>query len=602
MSRLFGMAIMVSVLSFQSYAQVSRSAHIKSTIVKYKKAPESVFAITLTLRKISDGIARLDWTPQGDTCVLIRTDADGISIIIYTGLATIFFDTITHPYCTSAQLFYNVHIKDVSGSESNTESSYFFDANLPIDPILDNISIDSLGHPVISWMASLSKDVVRYKIQQLSPDDKWLPVGSANGNQTSFIADTMYACNGVKTFAVLAIDSCGNTSTGENAYPNALNTLMISGPPLVDECKGTAIFTWNSYNNMTPPLGGYRILRKEGTKPETLIGSTNPGVTTYTDTLGFISGVTYGYKVQAVSSDGTKTSTSCLKVFTSARPPRTNVLSINYVTVINSQYVEMRMRFSPPGSVKTIRVLRSLTANGNFETINSFSPGKNDTIISDKTAEVDQRSYYYKIEAIDECDITITSTVARTIFLTCQPNNDESNLLNWNAYEGWRSGIYNYEVYRKVNDDPFILIDTIPAETTTYTDFPPASQQGGDIISYYVLAVEGSIIAHFTPGKSVSNIVRAIRPPLVMMPNAIAPHGINNKFGPKMKYVANSGYQMLIFNKWGQQIFESPDPAIEWDGKLNGEFVPVDIYFYHLRYSSLTGDSFTKTGSLILVR
>lgn len=575
---------MISAFSFQLNAQVP--------------------IIDLQLFKINEGIAQLTWTttPIGSyEYELIRTDPSGKSDTIYPGSVLTYLDIITSPYCESTNLSYRIQIKDVSGSTSDTKFNYFSDETNPTDPVLDNISIDPIGHPVISWTSSSSIDVAGYEIQQLLPSGVWQIIGFANQPLTNFIADTLDACNRVKTFAILTVDKCDTRSTGEVTKKAPLNTIKI-GPLNINECKGTAMLTWNPYNNMNPSLGGYQIFRKEGVKPETLIGSTSPGVTTYTDTQGFISGVTYGYKVQAVSNDGTKTSTSCLKVFTSARPPRTDVLSLNYATVINSQYVEMRIRFSPPGTVKTIRVLRSLTANGNFETINSFSPGKQDTIINDKTAEVDQRSYYYKIEAIDECDITITSTIARTIFLTCQPNNDESNSLSWNAYEGWRSGIYNYEVYRKVNDDPFNLIDTVSAETTTYTDLPPASQQGGDIISYYVMASEGSIIVHSTPGHSVSNIVKAIRPPQVMMPNAIAPHGINNKFGPKMKYVANSGYQMLIFNKWGQQIFDSPDPTIGWDGKFKGEYAPFDIYFYHLRYSSLTGDSFTKTGSLILIR
>lgn len=591
---------MVSALSFQLNAQVSRSAHTKSSIVKKKNAPNESNNIALELTKLDEGHAKITWTSLGDTCELIRTDSTGIPIIRYTGLNLIFIDTITYPYCKSARLYYHVKIKGVSGSESNTENDLFSDTNRPDSPVLDSISIDPQGHPIISWAPSLSNDVYKYSIQERF-GSKWIERGVATGTQTIFTADTMDACSGVKTFTILSVDKCNNTSPGVNAYPNALNTLLLD-QPIQDPCKGTALLTWNPYNNMNPSLGGYQIFRKVGIKPETLIGSTIAGAITYTDSLGFISGVTYGYRVRAISIDGTKTSTSCSKVFVSTRSAHPVVFSLSYVTVINSQFVEMRMRFWPPGTVKTIRVFRSLLATGNFETIDTFTPGKYDTIISDKNVEVNQRSYYYKIEATDECDSVLTSAVARTIYLTCQPNSDESNSLNWNAYEGWHLGIHHYEVFRKVNNDPFILIATISPGTTTYTDLPPTLQQAGDIISYYVMAVEGSILVSSHPEQSVSNIVRAIRPPLIMMPNAIAPQGINNFFMPKMKYVINAGYQMLIFNKWGQEIFDSPDPAIGWDGKFNGEYAPVDIYFYHLRYSSLTGDSFTKIGSLILVR
>jgi gliding motility-associated-like protein len=35
-----------------------------------------------------------------------------------------------------------------------------------------------------------------------------------------------------------------------------------------------------------------------------------------------------------------------------------------------------------------------------------------------------------------------------------------------------------------------------------------------------------------------------------------------------------------IFNRWGQQLFSSKGYADPWDGKFNGDDVPVGTYYY----------------------
>ncbi len=48
---------------------------------------------------------------------------------------------------------------------------------------------------------------------------------------------------------------------------------------------------------------------------------------------------------------------------------------------------------------------------------------------------------------------------------------------------------------------------------------------------------------------------------------------------------------MLIFNRWGEKLFESDDISIGWDGTKNGVPCPGDAYVYKISYKSgaLTG-------------
>jgi gliding motility-associated-like protein len=56
------------------------------------------------------------------------------------------------------------------------------------------------------------------------------------------------------------------------------------------------------------------------------------------------------------------------------------------------------------------------------------------------------------------------------------------------------------------------------------------------------------------------------------IPNAFTPNGDghNDQFRPKYGSEI-SNYRLLIFNRFGQKLFESIDKLKGWDGKLNGK-------------------------------
>lgn len=74
----------------------------------------------------------------------------------------------------------------------------------------------------------------------------------------------------------------------------------------------------------------------------------------------------------------------------------------------------------------------------------------------------------------------------------------------------------------------------------------------------------------------------------VGMPSAFSPNadGRNDKLLP----VVTPGcpmedYSLSIYNRYGQRIFYSSNPATGWDGTFNGQPVDVGTYMYYLEYS-----------------
>jgi len=71
------------------------------------------------------------------------------------------------------------------------------------------------------------------------------------------------------------------------------------------------------------------------------------------------------------------------------------------------------------------------------------------------------------------------------------------------------------------------------------------------------------------------------------IPNAFSPYnedGINDVFMPAGigAGMGDNTYRMLIFDRWGQLVFESEDVATGWDGKINGEFANQNVYTYFI--------------------
>lgn len=60
-------------------------------------------------------------------------------------------------------------------------------------------------------------------------------------------------------------------------------------------------------------------------------------------------------------------------------------------------------------------------------------------------------------------------------------------------------------------------------------------------------------------------------------------------------------FKLLIFNRWGQIVYESTDPTAGWDGKVKGEPQPMDTYLYKARFIQ-NGQPQEADGQFALVR
>ncbi|MFM7023187.1 MAG: glycosyl hydrolase [Flavobacteriales bacterium] len=70
--------------------------------------------------------------------------------------------------------------------------------------------------------------------------------------------------------------------------------------------------------------------------------------------------------------------------------------------------------------------------------------------------------------------------------------------------------------------------------------------------------------------------------PDAFTPNSIGSNEIFKAYGTNIE-----NFEMLIFNRWGEQIFSSSDINTGWDGKTkNGFDAQIDVYVYLIKYSA----------------
>jgi gliding motility-associated-like protein len=89
----------------------------------------------------------------------------------------------------------------------------------------------------------------------------------------------------------------------------------------------------------------------------------------------------------------------------------------------------------------------------------------------------------------------------------------------------------------------------------------------------------------------------------VFIPSAITINGDLLNDGFKIEGIGEVlDFKMVIFNRWGQQIYMSNDPKKAWDGSFQGSYVPDGVYTYLIQFKYFDGKSYTFRGTITVLR
>jgi gliding motility-associated-like protein len=87
------------------------------------------------------------------------------------------------------------------------------------------------------------------------------------------------------------------------------------------------------------------------------------------------------------------------------------------------------------------------------------------------------------------------------------------------------------------------------------------------------------------------------------IPNAFSPNndGRNDYFNPTINTEIQD-YQLRIYNRVGQLIFQTTDHTTGWDGRFKGQQQSSDNYIYQVSFRNMEGKLFEYKGNILLLR
>jgi gliding motility-associated-like protein len=94
---------------------------------------------------------------------------------------------------------------------------------------------------------------------------------------------------------------------------------------------------------------------------------------------------------------------------------------------------------------------------------------------------------------------------------------------------------------------------------------------------------------------------------LVYVPNAFSPNndGFNDEFSPFVEGCVLQGYQLQVFTRWGQLVFDSTNPSEFWDGTFKGKVLQPGVFVWLLSYRLASTEGVVEkheTGDVMLLR
>lgn len=90
--------------------------------------------------------------------------------------------------------------------------------------------------------------------------------------------------------------------------------------------------------------------------------------------------------------------------------------------------------------------------------------------------------------------------------------------------------------------------------------------------------------------------------PYVFFPNAFSPNGDGENDELQLYGTPIESAYWVIYNRWGEKVFETRDYQATWNGQYKNEDLPPDTYGYYLEVLCLGGERLVKKGNVTLIR
>ena len=88
--------------------------------------------------------------------------------------------------------------------------------------------------------------------------------------------------------------------------------------------------------------------------------------------------------------------------------------------------------------------------------------------------------------------------------------------------------------------------------------------------------------------------------PFTINPNSTIEE--NRLFKPQIHGLDLNHYHMIIYDRWGEPIFETYDYYHGWDGRVkNKSMAKIGVYTWLINYRDLSGKPHKEVGSVLVI-
>jgi gliding motility-associated-like protein len=184
-----------------------------------------------------------------------------------------------------------------------------------------------------------------------------------------------------------------------------------------------------------------------------------------------------------------------------------------------------------------------------------------------------------QLKVINSCDEVFYSNKQQVIVLKGETSVSPGNIvLSWNINSFWANDMLNHEIWHSENGiDGWEFITVVVAGTEfTY------SVQGMSLNHYFRVKQMNADLNQ----ESWSNTIKIELDDNLTIPDVFTPNG--DGFNDVWEF-RNVGFHpvknVIVYDKYGQKVFESGSEYIPWDGGINGKIIQ-GTYLYQITFDS----------------
>lgn len=455
-------------------------------------------------------------------------------------------------------------------------------------------------------------------------------IGESQGAGNNAFVDSSVFYGGVYCYMVVTVWPDGAISYASEEFCDTVNkevpVLTKVSIGVTDILAGTDTVHWSKPSDLDTTLfpGPYvykLFYSSEGNNVDSLLYSTDEfasldeGDTTFIHTAINTVSLAHRYRVEISSSSVDLNAASAIAASMLLQLiPGDNQMTLNMGASVPWTNYAYRIFRKNPGAIDFIEIDTSFT------------------VVYVDTGLVNNQLYCYKVQAIGSY---YASDVPDPLFnwsqeVCAQPydqtppcpplfNMEDDciaavNTLSWSNVSGCADDIEGYVIYYAPTlSDTLTLFTTIyGVEDTTFLFDGNEFNNPPSIAGCYAVAAfdslnlwpDGNLYRNIS---SFSNVICIDNCPEYSLPNIFSPNGdaLNDTFEPfPYRYVQS--ISLAIYNRWGETVFETTDPSIQWDGmhKETGKPCTDGAYYYVIRvdFIRLAGiESQTYSGNLRII-